>query len=141
VPISCQLWNTIKKTRAINFLRHIEYCIYCSQSSNFKVQKDCRFIFLIIAQPFMYKLEVLYGDRPLKRLKRLLRCFYEIGKVCSWIPRFETSPSWKFQGSLNWLSTMPWRRIGEWRYSSTHSWPRHYMEWVVSFTTRPLYPR
>jgi hypothetical protein len=23
------------------------------------------------------------------------------------------------------LSTMPWRPIGEWRYSSTHSWPQH----------------
>jgi hypothetical protein len=23
------------------------------------------------------------------------------------------------------LSTTTWRRIREWRYSSTHSWPRH----------------
>jgi hypothetical protein len=39
------------------------------------------------------------------------------------------------------LNTTPWRRIGEWRCSSTHSWPRHYLGWVVSFTPRPLYPR
>jgi hypothetical protein len=42
---------------------------------------------------------------------------------------------------LNWLSTLPWRCMGEWRYSSIileldTSW-----KWVVSFTTLPLYPR
>jgi len=26
------------------------------------------------------------------------------------------------------LSITPWRRIGEWRYSSTHSWPRQSIE-------------
>jgi hypothetical protein len=26
---------------------------------------------------------------------------------------------------LNELSTTPWRRIGEWMYRSTFSWPRH----------------
>jgi len=33
---------------------------------------------------------------------------------------------------------MPLRRIGEWRYISTHSWRR---KWVVDFTPRPLYPQ
>jgi hypothetical protein len=40
---------------------------------------------------------------------------------------------------FNELST-PWRRMREWLYRSTFSWPRHYLE-VVSFTPRPLYPR
>jgi hypothetical protein len=31
--------------------------------------------------------------------------------------------------------------LGEWRYSSVHSWRRHYMRWVVCFTSRPLYPQ
>jgi hypothetical protein len=26
---------------------------------------------------------------------------------------------------LTWLSTMPWRHVGEWMYRSTFSWPRH----------------
>jgi hypothetical protein len=29
---------------------------------------------------------------------------------------------------LNELSTTPWRRIGEWMYRSTFSWPRHKLE-------------
>jgi hypothetical protein len=31
--------------------------------------------------------------------------------------------------------------LGEWRYSSTHSWTRTRWRWVVSFTRRPLYPQ
>jgi hypothetical protein len=31
------------------------------------------------------------------------------------------------------------RRRGDWRYSYSH-WPRHYRTWVVSFTSRLLYP-
>jgi hypothetical protein len=40
---------------------------------------------------------------------------------------------------LSKLSTMPWRRMGEWMYRSTYSWPN--WRWAVSFTARPLYPR
>jgi hypothetical protein len=29
---------------------------------------------------------------------------------------------------LNILSTMPWRRMREWMYRPTFSWPRHYLE-------------
>jgi hypothetical protein len=29
--------------------------------------------------------------------------------------------------------------LGEWRYSSTHSWPRTTWKWVVSFTPRQLF--
>jgi hypothetical protein len=42
---------------------------------------------------------------------------------------------------LNYLSTMPWRHMGEWRYSCTilldlgTRW-----RWVISFTPQPLYP-
>jgi hypothetical protein len=47
----------------------------------------------------------------------------------------------KFVPLLNYLSTTPCRHMGEWRYSSTildlgTRWRR-----VVSFTSRPLYPR
>jgi hypothetical protein len=28
----------------------------------------------------------------------------------------------------NWLSTMPWRRMGKWMYNSMFSWPRNYLE-------------
>jgi hypothetical protein len=43
---------------------------------------------------------------------------------------------------LNYLSSTPWRRMGEWVYRSKFffyfytSW-----RWVVSFTPQPLYPR
>jgi hypothetical protein len=37
------------------------------------------------------------------------------------------------------LSTTPWRRIGEWRYISTHSWPRHEMEVSGQLHPRSLY--
>jgi hypothetical protein len=40
---------------------------------------------------------------------------------------------------LSWLSTMPWRRMREWRYSSTiHHFGTRW-RWVVSFTCRSLY--
>jgi hypothetical protein len=42
--------------------------------------------------------------------------------------------------ALNWLSTTPWRRMGEWKHRSTFSWPRYWLG-VVSFTSRPLYPQ
>jgi hypothetical protein len=42
--------------------------------------------------------------------------------------------------ALNYLSTMPWRCMGEWMYRSTFSWPRHYFG-VVRFKPRSLYPR
>jgi hypothetical protein len=29
---------------------------------------------------------------------------------------------------LNYLSTTPWRRMGEWMYRSTFSWPEHQLE-------------
>jgi hypothetical protein len=29
---------------------------------------------------------------------------------------------------LNWLSTTPWRRMGEWMYRSTFSWHRHWLK-------------
>jgi hypothetical protein len=36
---------------------------------------------------------------------------------------------------------MPWRRNGERRYSSTHSYRGIRWRWLVSFTQRPLYPQ
>jgi hypothetical protein len=39
----------------------------------------------------------------------------------------------------NWLSTMPLRHIGEWRYSSTILDLNTGWRWVVSFTLKPLY--
>jgi hypothetical protein len=42
---------------------------------------------------------------------------------------------------LNWLSTMPWRRRGEWRYSSYVLDLGNRWTWVVSFTPLPIYPR
>jgi hypothetical protein len=41
---------------------------------------------------------------------------------------------------IKYLKTTPWRRMGEWMYRSIYSWPRHYWEWVISFTPQPLYP-
>jgi hypothetical protein len=41
---------------------------------------------------------------------------------------------------LNYLSAIPWRRMGEWRYSSTILDLDTRWSWVVSFTPRPLYP-
>jgi hypothetical protein len=39
------------------------------------------------------------------------------------------SPLYKVKVKLSlcfsYLSTPPWRRIGKWKYNSTHSWPRH----------------
>jgi hypothetical protein len=37
--------------------------------------------------------------------------------------------------------TTPWRLIGEWRYSSTHSWTRHSMEVSCQPHARPFYPQ
>jgi hypothetical protein len=42
---------------------------------------------------------------------------------------------------LNWISTIPWRHMGEWRYSSTFLDLGTRWRWVVSFTHLPLYPR
>jgi hypothetical protein len=39
------------------------------------------------------------------------------------------------------LSTMPWRHMAEWRYSSIILYLGTRWRWVVSFTTLPLYPR
>jgi hypothetical protein len=41
---------------------------------------------------------------------------------------------------FNLWSTMPWRRMGEWRYSSNIVDLYTKWRWVVSFTSRPLYP-
>jgi hypothetical protein len=38
------------------------------------------------------------------------------------------------------LSTAPWRRMWEWMYRCTYSWPRSSWRWVASFTRRPFYP-
>jgi hypothetical protein len=42
---------------------------------------------------------------------------------------------------LNYLSTMPWKHMGEWRYSSTFLDLDTRWRWVVSFRPLPLYPR
>jgi hypothetical protein len=42
---------------------------------------------------------------------------------------------------LNWLSTMPWRYMEEWRHSSTFLDLFTRWGWVVSFTPLLLYPR
>jgi hypothetical protein len=42
---------------------------------------------------------------------------------------------------INKLSGMPWRRMGEWRYSFTILDLDTRWRWVVSFTPRPLYPQ
>jgi hypothetical protein len=41
---------------------------------------------------------------------------------------------------LNSLSALPWRRVGEWRYSSTLLDLLTRRRWVISSTPRPLYP-
>jgi hypothetical protein len=49
---------------------------------------------------------------------------------------------------LNYLRTKPWRRMGEWKYRSTFSWPRHQLEVSGQLDApaalppgkRPLYP-
>jgi hypothetical protein len=41
---------------------------------------------------------------------------------------------------LNWLSTVPWRHMGEWRYSSTILDLGVRWRWMVSSTPRPLFP-
>jgi hypothetical protein len=42
---------------------------------------------------------------------------------------------------LNYLSTMPWRHMGKWRYSSTIPNFGTRWRWVVSFMPLSLYPR
>jgi hypothetical protein len=42
---------------------------------------------------------------------------------------------------FNWLSSMPWRNKGEWRYNSTILALCNKWRWGISFTPRPLYPR
>jgi hypothetical protein len=39
---------------------------------------------------------------------------------------------------LNWLSTMPWKHMGEWRYSSSIPDLGARQRWVVNFTPRPF---
>jgi hypothetical protein len=46
-----------------------------------------------------------------------------------------------FEPVLKYLSTTPWRRVGEWRYSSTIVDFGTKWRWVVSFSHRPLYKR
>jgi hypothetical protein len=40
----------------------------------------------------------------------------------------------------NYLSTTPWKHMGEWRHSSTFLDLGTGWRWTVSFTPRPLYP-
>jgi hypothetical protein len=40
-----------------------------------------------------------------------------------------------------WVSNMPWRHMGQWRFSSTSLDLGNRWSWVVSFMSRPLYPR
>jgi hypothetical protein len=40
---------------------------------------------------------------------------------------------------LNWVSTTPWRCMGEWIYRSTYSWPQNNLKVSGSFMPRPLY--
>jgi hypothetical protein len=47
----------------------------------------------------------------------------------------------KYGFVFNWLSTTPRRHIGEWRYSSIILYLGTRSRRMVSFTTRPLYPR
>jgi hypothetical protein len=47
----------------------------------------------------------------------------------------------KFVPALNELSSVPWRRMGTWRYSSTILELGTRWRWVVTFTPRPPYPR
>jgi hypothetical protein len=48
---------------------------------------------------------------------------------------------YKILSGLDSLSTTPWRRMGEWRYSSTILDLSVRWRWLVSFTPQPLYPR
>jgi hypothetical protein len=53
----------------------------------------------------------------------------------------ESSSSSKGKDSmLNYLSTKPWRRLGEWRYNSIILDLMIKWKWVGSFTSLPLYP-
>jgi hypothetical protein len=42
---------------------------------------------------------------------------------------------------LNYLSTMPWRRMWEWSYSSTFIYLDNRWRWMFIFTPRPLYAK
>jgi hypothetical protein len=50
------------------------------------------------------------------------------------LPRLSHTYSWcsniksKVESVLNLISATPWRRVGEWMYRSTFSWPRYYLE-------------
>jgi hypothetical protein len=48
-------------------------------------------------------------------------------------------PKLKLLLGFSFLSTMPWRRIGEWRHRSTIHNLGTRCRWMVSFTPRPLY--
>jgi hypothetical protein len=49
---------------------------------------------------------------------------------------YETNSRGAVVPVLNELSTTPWRRVGEWTYRCTFSWPRHYLE----VSGHPRYP-
>jgi len=66
-------------------------------------------------------------------------------KPAEFTPRPETL-FLQVMSRVNWpgvsSSTMSCRLVGEWRYDSTHSWPRlYYMRWVIYLTPWSLYLR
>jgi hypothetical protein len=84
--------------------------------------------------------------------------WHDASSACHWIfisvEEFQTSKNligftrtnsrmymyWKFFLVLHPLSTVPWRHIGEWRYSSTFPYLTARWRWVVCFTFQLLYP-
>jgi hypothetical protein len=58
-----------------------------------------------------------------------------------WSLNFKRKKEGKAVPVLYWLSTMPWRHIGEWRYNSTILYLGTRWRLLVSFTPLPLYPR
>jgi hypothetical protein len=64
-----------------------------------------------------------------------------IGQILADVPSgFSLTPPQETKKKKK-LSTTPWRRMREWRYSSTILDLGSRQRWVVSFTPLPLYPR
>jgi hypothetical protein len=87
----------------------ISLCWYVVSMAHFTLL-ICVLILILSSDPVCY----IDHTRPLLRcLKKGLVGLIGKGKV---VP------------VLNWLRITPWRRMGEWMYRSTFSWPRHQLE-------------
>jgi hypothetical protein len=62
-------------------------------------------------------------------------------RPCGGRKYLDVTQAYKVVPMLNLLSTIPWRRMGEWIYRSTFLDLSTSWRWVLSFTSRPLCPR